>query len=183
MIVNDPRTGLIPLMVRVNGQEYPLDVEPRATLLDLIRAYLDLTGTKRSCGEQRCGSCTVLLNGLPVSACAVLAYEAHQQEVLTIEGLGAAGELDVVQTAFIDEGAVQCGFCTPGMIMTARALLNDFGTVSRDIVEQALVGNICRCTGYESICRAIQRAVATSATTGGPPAPVAGEVDEGDVPA
>jgi aerobic carbon-monoxide dehydrogenase small subunit len=164
MILNDPRTGLLPLVVRVNGEEYALDIDPQATILDLLRAHLDLTGTKRSCGEQRCGSCTVLLNGLPVSACAVLAYEAHEQEVLTIEGLGAAGQLDPVQAAFIEEGAVQCGFCTPGMIMTVRALINDFGQPSRDIVEQALAGNICRCTGYESICRAIQRAASSPGT-------------------
>lgn len=172
MLVNDPVTGLIPLVVRVNGQEHSIDVEPQETLLDLLRAHLDLTGTKRSCGEQRCGTCTVLLNGLPVSSCSLLAYESHQQEVLTIEGLAAGGRLDVVQEAFIEEGAVQCGFCTPGMVMTVRALLNDFAEVSRDIVDQALAGSICRCTGYDSICRAIQRAVS---------APVAESLD-GDEP-
>ena len=164
MILNDPRTGLLPLVVRVNGEEYALDIDPRATILDLLRTHLDLTGTKRSCGEQRCGSCTILLDGLPVSACAVLAYEAHEREILSIEGLGDGGELDPVQVAFIEEGAVQCGFCTPGMIMTVRALINDFGHLSRNIVEQALAGNICRCTGYESICRAIERAASSPGT-------------------
>lgn len=167
MQFNDPQSGLLWISVRVNGDEYAVEIEPRTTLLDLIRAHLDLTGTKRSCGEQRCGACSVLLNGIPVSACAVLAYEAHEQEILTIEGLALNGQLDVVQSAFIDEGAVQCGFCTPGMVLTVRALLNDFERPSREVIEQALSGNICRCTGYETICRAIDHAVATP-SSGGP---------------
>jgi carbon-monoxide dehydrogenase small subunit len=150
--------GALSISLRVNGQQQHVDVDARSTLLDLIRDRLHLTGAKRSCSEQRCGACTVLVGGLPVSACTYLAYECDGEEVLTIEGLANGDHLNVVQETFIEEAAVQCGFCTPGMILTARALLNDIADPSAQLIEEALIGNICRCTGYESIRRAVVRA-------------------------
>jgi aerobic-type carbon monoxide dehydrogenase small subunit (CoxS/CutS family) len=149
----------IPIAVRVNGTEHHLTLETTLTLLELLRGVLNLTGAKLSCGEQRCGACTVLVDGAPVSACALLAYEADGAEVLTIEGLADDDTLDPVQQAFAESGAVQCGFCTPGMIMTVRALLNDIPEPDDDTVRSALVGNICRCTGYGGILRAVRLAV------------------------
>lgn len=148
----------IEVSVRVNGIEHHLTVDAGTTTLELLRDELLLTGTKLSCGEQRCGVCTVLVDGRPISACTYLAYELRGTEVLTIEGLASDGELDTLQTTFVEENALQCGFCTPGMIMTARALLNDIERPTERQIRSALSGNICRCTGYDAIVRAVASA-------------------------
>jgi carbon-monoxide dehydrogenase small subunit len=143
------------LRTTVNGHAVDLAVEPQALLLDVLREDLGLTGAKRSCDVQVCGACTVLLDGLPVSACSVLAYEARDRRVLTIEGLADGERLHPVQEAFLAESAFQCGYCTPGMILTVKALLDDGPD---DDVRESLRGNICRCTGYASILDAVERA-------------------------
>jgi carbon-monoxide dehydrogenase small subunit len=146
------------LAMTVNGRDVTLDVWPEDLLLDVLRERLGLTGAKRSCDVQVCGACTVLVGGLPVSACTVLAYEARGQEVLTIEGLADGETLDPLQAAFLQESAFQCGYCTPGMILTARALLAEEPGASPARVRDYLRGNICRCTGYVSILRAVATA-------------------------
>ncbi len=129
-----------------------------ATLLDVLREDLALTGAKEGCGEGACGSCTVLLEGKPVRSCLTLALEAEGREVTTIEGLARGGELTPLQQAFVDYGAVQCGFCTPGMILTATAFLNENPDPKEEEVRYAISGNICRCTGYAKIVEAIMEA-------------------------
>lgn len=143
------------ISIVVNGDVHDLAVSPETRLLDLIRDGVGLTGTKEGCGEGECGACTVIMNGLPVNACLVLALQAEGAEVLTIEGLTADGTMSLIQRQFLDHGAVQCGFCSPGMIMTARALLDDNPTPTEDDVRDALSGNLCRCTGYEKIVDAV----------------------------
>ena len=133
-------------------------VEPWQTLLDTLRYDLGLTGTKEGCGDGNCGSCTVLLDGQAVNSCLVLAIEADGHEITTIEGLCQGGKLHPLQQAFIDEGAVQCGFCTPGMILTAKALLDSNPHPTEVEVRLAITGNLCRCTGYDKIVRAILKA-------------------------
>ena len=143
----------------VNGREFKLEIEPSETLADVLRNRLRLTGTKVSCDVQVCGACTVLVAGLPVSACTFLAYEARDREVLTIEGLAPPGaELHPLQQAFIEENAFQCAFCTPGIIMAAKSLLDDNPNASREEIVSYMEGNLCRCTGYKPIVAAIQRA-------------------------
>lgn len=144
---------------RVNGQEQEVLVDPRDTLLDTLRLNLELTGTKEGCGRGNCGSCTVLINGKAVNSCLVFAVEVQGQEIITIEGLQQGGRLHPLQQAFIDEGAVQCGFCTPGVIMAAKAFLNSNPHPSEIEVRQAIAGNLCRCTGYDKIVRAILKVV------------------------
>ncbi len=140
----------------VNGEEYDLYVPPNRTLLEALREDLELTGTRESCGEGVCGSCTVLCNGLPIRSCLTLAAEVQGEEITTVEGLRKAdGQLDPLQQSFIDYGAVQCGFCTPGMVMSARAFLNQNRNPSETDVRKAISGNICRCTGYTKIVDAI----------------------------
>jgi carbon-monoxide dehydrogenase small subunit len=146
------------ISLTVNGQPVEAQIEPREMLLDFLRERLGLTGAKRSCDVQVCGACTVLLGGLPVSACCTLAYEARGHEVLTIEGLARDGRLHPLQEAFIDCTALQCGFCTAGMILTARSLLDETPHPSRDQIRAALQGNLCRCTGYWNIIEAVVRA-------------------------
>ncbi len=143
---------------KVNGEEQQIMVEPRQTLLDTLRYDLQLTGTKEGCGDGNCGSCTVLLNGQAVNSCLVFAVEADGQEITTIEGLSQDGKLHPLQQAFIDEGAVQCGFCTPGLILTAKAFLDTNPHPTESQVRQAISGNLCRCTGYDKIVRAILKA-------------------------
>jgi carbon-monoxide dehydrogenase small subunit len=143
--------------MKVNGEEVEGWVEPRKTLLDFLRDDLDLTGTKNGCGLGNCGACTVLMNGKPVNSCLVLAVEAEGGEILTIEGLSESGELHPIQKAFIEYGAVQCGYCTPGMILSAKALLDENPHPSEKEVRVAISGNLCRCTGYKSIVKAIIR--------------------------
>jgi aerobic carbon-monoxide dehydrogenase small subunit len=145
---------------RVNGQERKIIVEARQTLLEVLRYALGLTGTKEGCGDGNCGSCTVLLNGKAVNSCLVFAVEADGQDVLTIEGLAEDGRLHPIQQAFIDEGAVQCGFCTPGVILTAKAFLDSNPHPTEEEVRMGIAGNLCRCTGYDKIVRAILKAAA-----------------------
>jgi aerobic-type carbon monoxide dehydrogenase small subunit (CoxS/CutS family) len=145
----------IAMTVTINGQAHALKVYPHHTLLDLLRDQFGLTGTKECCAQGECGACTVLLNGRAVNACLVLAIEADEAEVLTIEGLAAHGKLDALQQAFLDKGAVQCGFCVPGMIMSAKYLLNTNSHPSREEVQDALAGNLCRCAGYYRILEAV----------------------------
>jgi len=139
----------------VNGDEYSVLVKPNMTLLDLLREELDLTGSKKSCELGDCGACTVLLDGKPVNACLVLAATAQDREILTIEGLARNGKLHPLQEAFVKEGAVQCGFCTPGMILSAKALLDENPDPTEEEVRTAIAGNLCRCTGYVKIVQAI----------------------------
>lgn len=131
--------------VTVNGTKHKLSIEPRETLLEIIRGHLDLTGAKLGCDQQVCGTCTVLLDGLPVSSCSVLAVDAEGCEVLTIEGLASDGELHPIQQAFIDTGAFQCAFCTPGMILAVKALKDQLTAPSEEQIRHFLSGNICRC--------------------------------------
>jgi carbon-monoxide dehydrogenase small subunit len=139
----------------VNGVEREADVPSSATLAGLLREHLGLTGTKIGCGRGECGACTVLLDGLPVNSCLVFAAQCRGRDVTTVEGLAENGELDRIQRAFVEAGAVQCGFCTPGMIMSAHALLASNPHPSREEIEEALSGNLCRCTGYVKIVDAV----------------------------
>jgi carbon-monoxide dehydrogenase small subunit len=146
------------IVVTVNGAKELVQVPSNMTLLRMLREKLGLTGTKNGCSAGECGACTVLLNGEPVNSCLVLAVEADGAEVTTVEGLGDDGQLDVIQQAFVDEGAVQCGFCTPGVLISARALLDRNPNPSETEIREALVGNLCRCTGYARIIVAVQQA-------------------------
>ena len=145
------------IALTVNGDAVDVVVEPRDMLLDVLRDRLGLTGAKRSCDVQVCGACTVLLDGLPVSSCCTLAYEARGRTVLTIEGLARGGQLHPLQEAFIESTALQCGFCTAGMILTAKSLLDEIPHPSEEQVRTALKGNLCRCTGYWNIVEAVLR--------------------------
>ena len=142
----------------VNGRRHQFDVEPNTLLLNLIREKLYLTGSKYGCGIGECGACTVHLDGEPVLSCLTLAVEADGRRVDTIEGVADGDKLDPVQEAFIEEGAIQCGFCTPGFIMTTRALLRDDPNPTEDDIREYLKGNLCRCTGYVNIVKAVQTA-------------------------
>ncbi len=144
----------------LNGEEETVNVEPDARLLDTLRKKLDLTGTKEGCGIGECGACTVIMDGKAVNACLVLTAQAEGSEILTVEGLEVNGELDPLQKSFIDNQAVQCGFCTPGMLMSARALLDQNDSPSREEIKTALEGNLCRCTGYQQIVDAVEEAAA-----------------------
>jgi carbon-monoxide dehydrogenase small subunit len=139
----------------VNGRSYRIDVQPNHTLLDVLRDQLDITGPKECCGVGECGACTILLDGRAVNACLILAVEVNGSEIVTIEGLGGSDRLSPLQQAFIDAGAVQCGFCTPGMIMAAQYLLNTNPSPTEEDVRVALSGNLCRCTGYDRIIDAV----------------------------
>ncbi len=145
----------IPVTMTVNGRSVSMDVEPHLTLLDMLRDRLTLKGAKRSCDLQVCGACTVLVNGRAVSSCTLLAYEARNAEVLTIEGMSEGNRLHPIQQAFIDHAAFQCGFCTPGMILTAKSLLDENSRPTEEQVKAYMGGNICRCTGYKKIVEAI----------------------------
>jgi carbon-monoxide dehydrogenase small subunit len=140
----------------VNGVKERLDVPSNMTLLQVLREKLALTGTKNGCEAGECGACTVLLDGEPVNSCLVLAVEADGREVITVEGLAPEGDLSPLQEAFVTHNAVQCGFCTPGMLITATALLERNPQPTETEIKQALVGNLCRCTGYVRIVDAIQ---------------------------
>ncbi|MBE0635310.1 (2Fe-2S)-binding protein [Candidatus Bipolaricaulota bacterium] len=144
----------------VNGVPQSVEAPADTPLLWVLRDDLELTGTKYGCGVGQCGACTVLLNGNPITSCLMLAVEADGSDIETIEGEAIGGELSVLQQAFIDEGATQCGFCTPGMIMSARGLLNRIPDPSHEEIIEAIAGNLCRCTGYEAIISAIQLAAA-----------------------
>jgi carbon-monoxide dehydrogenase small subunit len=143
------------IRLTVNGEGYDFSVETEKTLLDLLREDLELTGTKRGCDQGECGACTVLLNGHPVNACLVLAVEADGQEVLTIEGLADGSHLHPLQEAFIQYGAVQCGYCSPGMILTAKALMDENPRPTEMEVKKAIAGNLCRCGSYNKVIKAV----------------------------
>jgi len=142
----------------VNGKEHSVQIEPHDRLLDLLRNKLRLTGAKEGCGEGECGSCTVIMDGKAVNSCTVLAYQARGSKIVTIEGLAPQGEMDVIQRAFVDNGAIQCGYCTPGMILSARALLFENSDPTEEEIRSAVAGNTCRCTGYINIIKAIKQA-------------------------
>jgi carbon-monoxide dehydrogenase small subunit len=146
--------------VTVNGEERSAEVEPRLLLVHFLRQTLGLTGTHVGCDTTSCGACTVLLDGMPVKSCTVLAVQASGRAVDTVEGLASGGELHPIQQAFHEQHGLQCGFCTPGMMLTATALLNENPDPSEEEIRWALSGNICRCTGYQNIVKAVQSAAA-----------------------
>jgi len=146
------------LVITVNGRERTFDVPPNTLLLNLLRERLDLTGSKYGCGIGECGACTVLLDGEPVLGCMTLAADCDGKTVETIEGLSDGDSLHPIQTAYLEEGAVQCGFCTPGFIMTTKALLHENPDPSEAEIREYLKGNACRCTGYVNIMKAVQSA-------------------------
>lgn len=143
------------VQLKVNGELYELALEPNRTLLDVIRDDLELTGTKKGCDEGDCGACTILIDNLPVCACLVMPFDCQGRELLTIEGLAQGTKLHPIQRAFIDYGGIQCGFCTPGMILAAKALLDENPNPTELEVRQAIAGNLCRCTGYVKVVEAI----------------------------
>ncbi|MBW2030470.1 MAG: (2Fe-2S)-binding protein [Deltaproteobacteria bacterium] len=146
----------IPISITVNGEEYDLYIPQNRTLLEVLREDLEMTGTKEGCGLGVCGSCTVLWKGAPVRSCLTLALEVEGEDITTVEGLGTGeGEIDPLQKAFIEHGAVQCGFCTPGMLMTAKAFLEMSKDPDERSIKEAMSGNICRCTGYAKIVEAV----------------------------
>ncbi|HPZ07310.1 MAG TPA: (2Fe-2S)-binding protein [Candidatus Eremiobacteraeota bacterium] len=151
-------SDLINLNFTVNGEKKHIKLDPSMTLLEILRNILKLTGTKEGCGKGECGSCTVLLNGKAVNACLVIASQLEEAEIITIEGLGKGEEIHPIQKAFIEEGAVQCGFCIPGMIMSAKALLDENPHPSEEEIKWGISGNLCRCTGYSKIVSAIEKA-------------------------
>jgi len=146
------------IRLTVNGTTVERVVDAETRLLDLLREDLQLTGTKEGCGEGECGACTVLMDGRPVNSCLVLAAQADGTEILTIEGVAAGDELHPIQQAFVDTGGVQCGFCTPGFIVSVYALLHETPDPTDDEIRTALEGNLCRCTGYEKIVDAVRLA-------------------------
>ncbi|MCI0520668.1 MAG: (2Fe-2S)-binding protein [Chloroflexi bacterium] len=146
------------IMVKVNGEYEQVDVPSQMTLLQMLRDKLAMTGTKNGCSAGECGACTVLMDGEAVNSCMVLAVECEGKEIVTVEGLAQDGVLDPVQQTVIDHGGVQCGFCTPGILISARGLLNRNPDPSDDEIREALVGNLCRCTGYLRIIEAVQDA-------------------------
>jgi len=144
------------IAITVNGVKYQVSVEPRWTLAEVLRDHLGLTGTKIGCNAGECGACTVLLDGKPVNACLVLAATAQDREILTIEGLARNGKLHPLQEAFVKEGAVQCGFCTPGILMSLKALLDSNPAPTLEEIKIAMAGNLCRCTGYSKMFKAVE---------------------------
>jgi carbon-monoxide dehydrogenase small subunit len=148
--------------LRVNGEERDVFVTPNETLVEVLREELELTGTKMGCGEGACGMCTVLIDGRTVRSCLTLAVEAQGRDIVTIEGLAEGGELHPVQKAFVEHGAIQCGFCSPAMILTSKALLDENPHPTEDEVRQAISGVVCRCTGYAKIVEAVLAAAEES---------------------
>jgi carbon-monoxide dehydrogenase small subunit len=146
------------IMLRVNGINYNLSIEPRRTLVEVLRENLGLTGTKKSCNEGECGACTVMMDGKPVASCLVLAMDAQGKEIVTIEGISEGEKLHPIQEAFLKYGAIQCGFCTPGMVMSAKAFLDENPKPTSAEVRKAISGNLCRCTGYQHIVDSIMAA-------------------------
>ena len=144
--------------LNINGDAYELVIDSRRTLLEVLREELHFTGTKCGCERGECGACTVLVDGVPVTSCIMLALEAAGKEITTIEGLEKNGKLHVLQEAFIEAGAIQCGYCTPAMILTAKALLDKNPSPSEQEIREAISGNLCRCTGYDKIVQAISMA-------------------------
>lgn len=149
---------MVRILLTVNGVARELDVHPDERLLDTLRDRLGLTGTKEGCGSGECGACTVLLDGKPVNSCLVPSPQVDGRSVVTIEGLGRPGALHPIQQAFVDAAAVQCGYCTPGMILSSKALLDENPDPSETEVRESLAGNLCRCTGYVNIVKAVRLA-------------------------
>jgi carbon-monoxide dehydrogenase small subunit len=147
------------LIITVNGKEYELQIEPSATLLDVIREDLGLTGAKEGCGIGECGACTVIVDGITVNACLMLAMEAQGSQITTIEGLADGEKLHPIQQAFMDVGGLQCGLCTPGMILSTKALLDATKSPTNEEIKKGLEGNFCRCTGYTKIIESVRAAV------------------------
>jgi len=145
----------IPATLSVNGQAYAVELEPATSLLDAVRDAIGLTGSKEGCDDSECGACMMLLDGRPVNSCSYLALQAEGSEVVTVEGLSEGDALAPLQAAFLEHGGVQCGFCTPGMLVSATALLQANPSPSEDEVRIALSGNLCRCTGYDGIVKAV----------------------------
>ncbi len=156
------------IVLNVNRVNYKMEIEPQRTLAEVLRETLGLTGTKKSCSEGECGACTVLMDGKPVASCLVLALDARGKEILTIEGLSEGERLHPVQEAFLKHGAIQCGFCTPGMVMSAKALLDENPNPTPAEVRRAISGNLCRCTGYQQIVDSILAASDAMAPCQGP---------------
>jgi aerobic-type carbon monoxide dehydrogenase small subunit (CoxS/CutS family) len=150
--------ALMPLTLTVNNINYTIHVEPHLTLVEVLRDKLGLTGTKKSCNEGECGACTVLMEGKPVASCLVLAMDAQNKTVTTIEGLAEGENLHPLQVAFVRFGGIQCGYCTPGMIMSAKALLDNNADPTALEVREAISGNLCRCTGYQQIVDSVMEA-------------------------
>ncbi len=146
------------ISLTINNEKYELAVAPNQTLAEVLRYELGLTGTKQGCGVGDCGTCTVIMDGKPVNSCLVLAVQANGKHVLTIEGMQTDQGLHPIQQAFVDDGAIQCGFCSPGMILTAKSLLDRNPKPNESEIRMAISGNLCRCTGYQKIVEAIQHA-------------------------
>jgi aerobic carbon-monoxide dehydrogenase small subunit len=166
--------------VTINGQERSADVEPRVLLVDLIRTNLALTGTHIGCDTSSCGACTVLLDGEPVKSCTVLAVQADGRELSTVEGLAKGAELDPIQVGFHEEHGLQCGFCTPGMMLVAAALLDRNPDPTEEEIRWAISGNVCRCTGYINIVKSVRHAARLRAGTAAAPAGVAAATAGGE---
>ncbi|WP_195964469.1 2Fe-2S iron-sulfur cluster-binding protein [Clostridium cuniculi] len=145
----------IKVSINVNGINYTKDINPSTRLIDFIRDDLKLKGTKEGCGEGECGACTVIVNGKTVNSCLMLAYSAHGKNLITIEGITNKDKLHPIQEAFMEVGAVQCGYCTPGMILSAKALLDEKPNADEEEIKESLSGNLCRCTGYKKIIQAV----------------------------
>jgi aerobic-type carbon monoxide dehydrogenase small subunit (CoxS/CutS family) len=146
----------VAIHIEVNRTDYSVEVEPRTTLIELLRETLHLTGTKEGCGQGDCGTCIVLLDGIPVNACLMLAVDAQGRAVTTIEGLATGGHLHPLQQSFIEKGAIQCGFCTPAMVLSAKALLDKNPRATREEITEALSGVLCRCGSYPKIIEAVE---------------------------
>ena len=147
------------ITITVNGEKRTLAIDENLRLLDLIRDELGLTGTKEGCGEGECGACTVIMDGITVNSCMVMAFQADGSNITTIEGLGKDGEMDPVQKSYVEAGAVQCGFCIPGMVLSTKALLDKNPNPNRDEIREGLSGNLCRCTGYNKMLDATEKAM------------------------
>jgi carbon-monoxide dehydrogenase small subunit len=152
-------------VLSVNGTDYPVEIEPHRSLLSVVRTEIGLPGSKEGCDDSECGACMMLLDGRPVNSCSYLALQAQGRQIVTVEGLQSDAELHPLQRQFLEQGGVQCGFCTPGMLISAKALLDRNPDPSEDEIRLALSGNLCRCTGYQGIVRAVRAAAAELAGT------------------
>lgn len=149
---------MVEIKLKVNGKSYILEIEEDMRLLDLLREKLGLLGVKEGCSEGECGACTVIMDGEVVNSCLIMAFQAEGSKIVTIEGLEKEGEIHPVQQAFIEVGAVQCGYCTPGMILSAKALLDKNPNPTEEEIREGISGNLCRCTGYNKIIQAVEKA-------------------------